>query len=90
MDWLTFERLGCHFVKAAPSTAERGNWPGWYSSGEETGRHCAMFPGIVVMLAMLRFCSVSVPSGGSWYVVELSFPICTGIEIFAYFLLASM
>ena len=55
MDWLTFERFGCHFVKAAPSTAERGNWPGWYSSGEETGRHCAMFPGIVVVLAMLRF-----------------------------------
>lgn len=25
IDWLVFERLGCHFVEAAPSTAEIGN-----------------------------------------------------------------
>lgn len=24
-DWLTLERFGCHFVDAAPSTAEMGN-----------------------------------------------------------------
>ncbi len=49
MDWLMLERVGCHFVEAAPSTAERGNWPGRYSSAEVTGRHWAMLPGTVLI-----------------------------------------
>lgn len=59
------ERLGCHFVEAAPSTALMGNWPGWKSSGELAGRHCAMLFCTVVMLAMFRFGNVRAPLGGS-------------------------
>lgn len=55
---------GSHLVVLDPSTAESGNWPGAKLSGEETGRHCAMFALVDVKVDILRFSRVMVPWGG--------------------------